>query len=97
MLLVDPLYTPDRQQSKTLILLMKVDQKLLETEFSIAICRPAGDKWQAKTLFLAIFEPCLLIVKILFDCSLSAVLYIMEMNTLVTQFQVGASEPYDQN
>ena len=25
--------------------------------FSIAICRPTGDKWQSKTLFLANFEP----------------------------------------
>ena len=36
-------YTPrttlDRPQSKTLILSTKVDQKLLETEFLIAICR----------------------------------------------------------
>ena len=28
-----------------------VDKKLLETEFSIASCRPTGDKWQSKTLF----------------------------------------------
>ena len=34
---------------------MSVDQKSLETEFFIAICRPIGDKWQSKTLFLAIF------------------------------------------
>ena len=37
-----------------LILSTNVDQKSLETEFSIAICRPTGDKWQSKTLFLAI-------------------------------------------
>ena len=48
--------TPDRQQSKTLILSTNVDKKTLETEFSIAICRPTGDKWQLKTLFLAIFD-----------------------------------------
>ena len=35
---------------------MKVDQKYLETEFSIAICRPTCDKWQSKTLFLAAIE-----------------------------------------
>ena len=29
-----------------LILSMNVDEKLLETEFSIAICRQTGDKWQ---------------------------------------------------
>ena len=32
--------TPDRQQSKTLILSMKVDQKSSEMSFLIAICRP---------------------------------------------------------
>ena len=25
--------------------------------FLIAICRPTGDKWQSKTLFLSIFDP----------------------------------------
>ena len=37
-------YTPGRRQSKTLILSTNVDQKSLGTEFSIAICRPTGDK-----------------------------------------------------
>ena len=32
-----------------------LDKKSLETVFLIAICRPAGDKWQSKMLFLAIF------------------------------------------
>ena len=49
--------TPQRCQSKTFILSMNVDQKFLETEFSIAICRLNGDKWQLKTLFLAILDP----------------------------------------
>ena len=40
--------TPDRRHSKT-----DLGQKSLETEFSIVICRPTGDKWQLKTLFLA--------------------------------------------
>ena len=31
------------------------DQISIETVFSIAICRQCGDKWQTKTLFLAIF------------------------------------------
>ena len=32
------------------------DQKLIETVFLIAICRPTGDKWQSKKrLFLLIF------------------------------------------
>ena len=50
-----------------------VDQKSLETEFSITICRPTGDKWQSKTLFLAIFDPRLSIVKSVFDSRLSGV------------------------
>ena len=37
--------------------------KSLKTECSIAICRPTGDKWQSKTLFLAIFNPRSMIVK----------------------------------
>ena len=37
-------FTLDRQQSKMLILLMKVDQKAFETEFSIAICHPTVKK-----------------------------------------------------
>ena len=36
--------TPGSRQSKTLILSTNVYQKSLETEFSIAICRPTGDK-----------------------------------------------------
>ena len=32
------------------------DQKLIETVFSIAICRHTGDKLQSKTLFLTIFD-----------------------------------------
>ena len=34
----------------------KVDQKSLETVFLIAICRPTGDKWQSKTMFLTVFD-----------------------------------------
>ena len=33
-----------------------VDQKFIETVFFIAICRQCDDKWQSKTLFLAIFD-----------------------------------------
>ena len=32
------------------------DQQLIETVFSIVICRQWGDKWQSKTLFLLIFN-----------------------------------------
>ena len=28
--------------------------EIVRTEFSIAVCRPTGDKWPLKTLFLAI-------------------------------------------
>ena len=62
--------TLGKQQSKMLIPSTNVDQKSLETEFLIAICRPNGDKWQSKTLFLVIFDPCLLIVKSICDCRL---------------------------
>ena len=48
-------------------------KKSLETEFLNAICSQTGDKWQSKTLFLAIFGPCLLIVKNVFDCPLPGV------------------------
>ena len=43
--------TTDTWQSNTLILSTKVDQKWLETEFSIGICGPIGNKLQSKTLF----------------------------------------------
>ena len=56
-----------------LILLTNVDKKSLETEFLIAICRPTGDKWQSKTLYLAIFDPRSSIVKSVYDCRLSCV------------------------
>ena len=51
--------TPNRRQSKMLIhvLSTNVDQNSLEIEFLIAICHQTGDKWQSKTLYLAIFHP----------------------------------------
>ena len=64
---------PGRRQTKTLILSMNVDQKWLETEFLIAICRPTGNKFQSKTLFLAIFDPLSSIMKSVFDCHLPGV------------------------
>ena len=51
-----------------------IDQKSLETEFSIAICPLTGDKWQLKTLILAISDPHSTIVKSVFDCCLSCVI-----------------------
>ena len=56
-----------------LILLRNIDQKWLETEFLIAICRHTGNKWQLKTLFLFIFDPRSLIVDSIFDCRLPGV------------------------
>ena len=70
------IYTPDRRQSKTLILSTKVDRKSLETEFSIAIGRPSSDKWQSKILFLATFYLRMSIVKSIFDCRLSDVIHV---------------------
>ena len=65
--------TPGRRQSKTPILSRNVDQKLIETVFSIAICRHTGDKRQSKTLFLSIFDPGSSIVGSVFDCCLHGV------------------------
>ena len=45
---------PDMRQSKTLLTIDERGSKLLETWFSIAICRQSGDKWKSKTLFLTI-------------------------------------------
>ena len=66
--------TPDRRQSKTLILSTNVD-KNRSKKFLIAICRPAGDKWQSKILFLSIFDPLSSTVtcKSVFDYRLSRV------------------------
>ena len=58
------------------ILSSKVDQKPIETVFSIAICHPTDDKWQSKTLFLSIFYPGSSIVDYVFDIRLPGVLLI---------------------
>ena len=55
------------------ILSRNVDEKSLETVFSIAICRHTGDKWQSKTPFLSIFGACWQIVDSVFDCRLPVV------------------------
>ena len=52
------------------ILSRNVDKKSLKTEFSIAICRHTGDKWQSKIPFISIFYPPLSIVDSVFDCHL---------------------------
>ena len=69
------IHTLGRRQSKTPKLSRNVDQKWLETEFLIAICRHTGDKWQSKTLFLSIFDPCSSIVDNIFDCRLPGVIH----------------------
>ena len=67
------IFTPGRRQSKTPILSRNVDQKSIETVFSIAICH---HKWQSKTLFLSIFYPCPWIVDSVFHCHLPGVILI---------------------
>ena len=57
-----------------LILSANVDQRSLETEFLIAICHQTGNKWELKTLFLAICDPRSSIVQSVFDCRLSGVI-----------------------
>ena len=82
------IYTSGRWQSKTLILSMKLDQTSLETEFSIAICRPTGDKWLSKTLFLAIFDPQSSIVKNCSYCRLFGMIYIIMYVTIYTHLSL---------
>ena len=65
--------TPDRLQSKTLILWSETILSL-ETEFTIAVCRPTGDKWQLQSLFLVIFDLRLSTAKSVFDCRLSGLI-----------------------
>ena len=74
--------TPGRRQSKTPILSMNENQKSIETVFSIAICRPTGDKWQSKTLFLSIFDPRSSIVDNVFDYRLPSV---VDQHQLINQ------------
>ena len=70
-----------------------VDKKLLEIEFWVAICCQSGDKWQSKTLILAIFDPRSLIVKSVLDCRLSSVVSeftfsrFMSINTSKTEIK----------
>ena len=56
-------------ESSTLLLSHCAPQKSLETEFSVAICCQSGDKWELKTLFLAIFDLHMSIVKSIFILS----------------------------
>ena len=73
--------TPYRRQSKSLILSTNIDQKLIKTEFSIAIYRQLGDKWLSKTLFLAIFDQRSSILKSVFDCRITGVVMLHTKRT----------------
>ena len=68
------------------ILSRNVDQKSLETEFFIAICRHTGDKWQSKTLFLSIFDPHSSIFDRVFDCHLPDVYLVDFLNSSTVKF-----------
>ena len=72
--LTSNIITLGRRQAKTLIQSRNVDKKPLETEFLIAICRPTGDKWQSKTLFISIFDQGSSIFDSIFDCRLRGVI-----------------------
>ena len=61
------MFTPDRQQSKTLKLSMNVDQK--------SFIRNGVYDWHLKTLFQAIFYPRPSIFKSIFDCPISGVMF----------------------
>ena len=61
----------------------------LETQFLIAICHLTVDKWQSKTLFLAIFGLRSSIVKVVFDCHLSGVTQVTkDFETLITGYAI---------
>ena len=67
--------TPDRRQSKTLILSRNhfEDQKSLETEFSIAICRLVERQMAIGNTVYRDFYPRPSIVKSVYNCRLSGV------------------------
>ena len=62
---------------------MNLYENSLEIELSIANCRPTGDKWQSKTLFLSIFNPRSSIVKSVYDCRLSGVVTLWKHESLI--------------
>ena len=80
--------TPGRRQSKTPTLSRNVDQKSIETVFSIAICRHTGDKWQSKTLFLSIFDPRSSIVDNVFYYRLPGVILIEERGSNISSLRL---------
>ena len=65
--------TPGRWQSKTLILSTKIDQKSLETEFSIAILLLDWQQMAIENIVSNVFDPHSLIRSV-FDCRLSGVI-----------------------
>ena len=56
---------------------MIADQKSIENSVFDCLCRPIGDRWQSKTLFLAIFNSRFSIVKSVFDCLLLGVVTVV--------------------
>ena len=85
--------TPGRWQSKMPILSRNVAKKSIKTVFLIAICRPPGDKWQSKTLFLSIFYLGSSIVDNIFDCHLSGVFMPFVIIVMII-FQVWRAIPW---
>ena len=59
--------------------------KIDKTEFSIAIYRQLGDKWQSKTLFLAIFDQRSAILKSVFDCRITGVVIRKELRLIMAE------------
>ena len=55
-----------------------MDQKSLETVFSLVICRQSGNKWQSKTLFLMIFLSTFVDSINVIECRLSGVMMLDE-------------------
>ena len=58
------------------ILSRNVDKKSMETVFSIAICRPTGDKWQSKNTVSIDFDLHLTIFDV-FDCCLPGLIILV--------------------
>ena len=61
-MLIKDLTIPGRRQSKMLFTIDEHGSKIARKVFCIAMRHQSGDKWQSKTLFQMIFDPCLSIV-----------------------------------
>ena len=67
-----------RRQAEMSILSMNVDKKIVRSR--VFDFHPTGDKWQSKTLFLAIFDLRSSIVLSVFDCGLHGVIIVYQIN-----------------